>query len=432
MTTAPAVTGKKKLPKYVRQRSWGAYQYKRDVPKHLRVKAGKATVYHALGTTFMEMVKNLPTIDQQVVTYFASLEAENSRTRTLAIVKSHFGEQAAQQLDAGQLNTNLVAGLWDLAGRLEDDVEPDVYSNLLGASVPVEIITLQTAFDLYGAYKDADQDKKLKNALSKVQADLKASIGAVKLKEVALADLRREDALLYRDYLLARISPNSVSRYINVVRAVVNHAIQERGIVAINPFHNLKVKGAGQSAKDRLPLSAEEAEGGLVTMGSQEDHQAIYLTLWDTGARLNEVTGIVVDDVDLQNRSLSIRPNSIRALKTASSERLIPLSSRAVKALTNLCFGKEGDDPVFSRYGRPNGNTAASAAMMKKLRKQITDPKKSLHSLRHKKKDDLRNVGCPEEISKVILGHSSQEAATRYGAGYRLEVLREWMEKSYQ
>ncbi|MEY8118878.1 integrase, partial [Falsihalocynthiibacter sp. BN13B15] len=61
-----------------------------------------------------------------------------------------------------------------------------------------------------------------------------------------------------------------------------------------------------------------------------------------------------------------------------------------------------------------------------------TDPKKSLHSLRHKKKDDLRNVGCPEEISKVILGHSSQEAATRYGAGYRLEVLREWMEKSYQ
>ncbi|WP_156477527.1 hypothetical protein [Falsihalocynthiibacter arcticus] len=79
----------------------------------------------------------------------------------------------------------------------------------------------------------------------------------------------------------------------------MNHAIQERGIAAINPFHNLKVKGAGQPAKDRLPLSAEEAEGGSASMGSQEDHQAIYLTLWGTRARVNEVTGIVVDDIDL-------------------------------------------------------------------------------------------------------------------------------------
>ncbi|WP_156477528.1 integrase [Falsihalocynthiibacter arcticus] len=96
-----------------------------------------------------------------------------------------------------------------------------------------------------------------------------------------------------------------------------------------------------------------------------------------------------------------------------------------MEAPTNYALAREGGNPVFPRYGRPDGNTAASAAMMKKLRKQITDPKKSLHSLRHKKKDGLRNVGCPEEISKVILGHSSQEAAARHGVADRLEVLRE-------
>lgn len=70
--------------------------------------------------------------------------------------------------------------------------------------------------------------------------------------------------------------------------------------------------------------------------------------------------------------------------------------------------------------------------MMKRLRKIIPEEKKSLHSLRHKKKDDLRNVGCPEEISKAIMGHSSAEVASRYGSGYGQDILRGWLEKTWR
>jgi hypothetical protein len=46
-------------------------------------------------------------------------------------------------------------------------------------------------------------------------------------------------------------------------------------------------------------------------------------------------------------------------------------------------------------------------------------------------KDRLRNTGCPEAISKAILGHSENSVAANYGSGYAIEVMREHMEKAW-
>ena len=45
--------------------------------------------------------------------------------------------------------------------------------------------------------------------------------------------------------------------------------------------------------------------------------------------------------------------------------------------------------------------------MMKRLRTVITDRKLTMHPLRHRMNDKLRNMGCPEAISIAILRHSS-------------------------
>ena len=70
-----------------------------------------------------------------------------------------------------------------------------------------------------------------------------------------------------------------------------------------------------------------------------------------------------------------------------------------------------------------------SAMLMKRFRKQITQRKLTMHSLRHRMKDKLRNRGCPEAISMAILGHGSNTVASNYGSGYALEVMREHMIK---
>jgi hypothetical protein len=138
----------------------------------------------------------------------------------------------------------------------------------------------------------------------------------------------------------------------------------------------------------------------------------------EKGARLSEIVYLAVEDVDLQNKSVAIRLNSFRgSLKTASSERTIPLSDKALEALQVLRQGKEADEAIFTRYARPRGADSASQMLMKRLRKVVKDPKKSIHSLRHSMKDALRNSGCPEELGKAILGHSDGSVASRYGSG---------------
>ena len=67
--------------------------------------------------------------------------------------------------------------------------------------------------------------------------------------------------------------------------------------------------------------------------------------------------------------------------------------------------------------------------MMKRLRRQISDKKITMHSLRHRMKDKLMNTGCPEAISLAILGHSTNTVASNYGSGYALDIMREHMEQ---
>ena len=67
--------------------------------------------------------------------------------------------------------------------------------------------------------------------------------------------------------------------------------------------------------------------------------------------------------------------------------------------------------------------------LMKRLRGVITDKKITMHSLRHRMKDKLRNTGCPEALSTAILGHSANTVAANYGSGYALGVMREALEK---
>jgi integrase len=116
-------------------------------------------------------------------------------------------------------------------------------------------------------------------------------------------------------------------------------------------------------------------------------------------------------------------------LEKAPSERSVPLSEEAIQAIHLLTKGKAPEEPVFERYARPRGMDSVSAMVMSRFRKVITDKKLTMHSLRHRMKDKLRNTGCPEAISMAILGHSANTVAANYGSGYALEVMREHMEK---
>ena len=105
------------------------------------------------------------------------------------------------------------------------------------------------------------------------------------------------------------------------------------------------------------------------------------------------------------------------------------MSATVLEALQAQRVGKDDSQPLFDAYARPNGNTALSAILMKHLRKTITDKQKSIHSLRHKLKDDLRNTGCDSSLADAILGHTTAGVGSRYGSGYNPEVMRQALVK---
>ena len=422
-----------KLPAYVFRRANGSYRYKRNVPKKLVGLIGKATLYRQLGESYAEAMRNLPQVHNEIDKLFRNEAHVPSGERALAIIRGALGSDVAEQVLAGQVveysqeDYALNELARDIAGKLSDDIVTQIYTGRLKQPT----LTLQKALGEYQQYKtdDAGESRELELRVVRLRKDLGAAIGKQRVTDTPLNEITRADANALRDYLLQRMKPSSVHRYITVVRAAVNYVITEHSLNIPNVFNGLRIKGASATVDDRLPMSDQDLAMARPNFDDEPVAHALFVALTDTGARLSEITGLEVQDVDLQERSITIRPNGVRTLKTKGSQRTLPLSERALELLQEHRRGKGDTQPIFPDYARPRGRDAASAMLMKRLRRSITDKKLTMHSLRHRMKDKLRNTGCPEAISLAILGHSTNTVAANYGSGYALEVMREHMER---
>ena len=422
-----------KLPAYVFRRANGSYRYKRNVPKKLVGLIGKATLYRQLGESYAEAMRNLPKVHSEIEKLFRDEAHMPSSERALAIIRGALGSEVAEQVLAGQVveysqeDYALNELAREIAGKLSEDIVTQIYTGRLKQPA----LTLQNALGEYQAYKteDAGESRELELRVARALKDLGAAIGTQRVAQTPLNEITRADANALRDYLLERMKPSSVHRYITVVRAAVNYVVTEHSLNIPNVFNGLRIKGASASIDDRLPISDQDLAMARPNFDDDAVANALFITLTDTGARLSEITGLEVGDINLQQRSITIRPNGVRALKTKGSQRILPLSQSALELLQEHRRGKGDTQPMFPDYARPRGRDAASAMMMKRLRRSITDKKLTMHSLRHRMKDKLRNTGCPEAISLAILGHSTNTVAANYGSGYALEVMRKHLEK---
>jgi integrase len=125
-----------------------------------------------------------------------------------------------------------------------------------------------------------------------------------------------------------------------------------------------------------------------------------------------------------------LQPHPWRTIKTAASERKIPLVGASFWAASRI--KNQATDPVFAfprynRLGQTNGNSA-SAALNKWLKLHV--PKGCcVHSFRHSMRDRLRAVNCSTEMIDQIGGWSSiGTVGSKYGQGYDLGMVRENLE----
>ena len=335
--------------------------------------------------------------------------------RALNLVRERIGAREAELFQAGVVDPewDVTDDFRELAMELKGSVPEEVFRQIGNARIVPETLSLNKVFEEYYTFKceDAAQDLPLKGRIARIRKDLVIVLGKNRVDFTDLKDITRADANAYRDFLLQRVAPNSVLRTIGVLKAAINHVLVENDLDLRNVFQGLKIKGAGSSKTDRLPVTDEQLATLLPVYATSPVPETLFVTLADTGARLTEIVGLEAQDLDLAKGCLTIRHNSIRRLKTKTSDRVIPLSRRAQELLRQHQDGLSDTSPIFPQYARPRGSDAASAMLMKRLRTQVSDPKVTIHSLRHRMKDKLRNTGCPEDVSLAILGHSSNTVA---------------------
>lgn len=424
-----------KLPRYMFRRANGSFRYKRNVPKSLRALIRKETVYRQLGNTYQDAMAAYPLIHREIETLFEQERWATDADRAKALVRERLGPTHAAMFEEGVVNPewDVFDDFQDLAASMQRKVPKGVYRQIKSASVTEAPMTLLRALDEYGRYKaeDGKDNAELETRLDRIKKDLILCLGQTRFRDMKLESLTRADANRYRDLLLARMSPNSVQRNIGVVKAALNFIIVEHDLDMRNVFQGMKIKGAGASKTDRLPITETQLAALWPAFESNQAALTLVTVLADTGARLSEITGLLGKDVDTQNAILHIQPNAIRPLKTKSSLRDVPLSPRALQRLIAYTEGLDPSAPLFPNYAVPRGNDKASAMLMKRLRSVIRDPKVTIHSLRHRMKDRLRNTDCPEALSLAILGHSQNSVADNYGSGYALEKMREALQRAW-
>ena len=423
-----------KLPRYVFRRANGSFRYKRNVPLHLRALIGKATLYRQLGDSYKEAMQNLPLVHARIEALLEGEKEKSARDRSIEIIRGALGDEVADMVLANAVPeySEIEDALNDLGKALHKQKLPsEIVEQVYSGKLRQEVITLETVLKDYVAYKSdtPKAEKEITQRVERLRKDMQHIYGKQKLRYVSLIDISRQDANDLRDHLLSRVSANSAVRMLGVVRTAINHAIVEHSLNIPNVFTNLRIKGAGASKLDRLPLSDTQVVHLETAYSNDTTAWALFVCLRDTGCRVSEIAGLRVKDCDTDKECLIISPTPWRTLKTNNSQRSVPLSPEAIKALEEVSQGKDPEAPLFPQYAKERGGDNCSAMLMKRLRTVITDKKLTMHSLRHRMKDKLRNTGCPEAISMAILGHGSNTVAANYGSGYALDVTREHMEK---
>ena len=145
----------------------------------------------------------------------------------------------------------------------------------------------------------------------------------------------------------------------------------------------------------------------------------------DTGARLSEVAGLLVTDINIEAKypHIIVQPHPWRSLKTKSSKRSIPLIGTALWAAQRI---KKGHESVFAfpRYSNEqNCNANSASAALNKWLKSYVPNGCVIHSFRHSFRDRLRNAGVQSEMIDQLGGWSNKTVGQGYGMGYDLGKL---------
>lgn len=213
--------------------------------------------------------------------------------------------------------------------------------------------------------------------------------------------------------LEANKSPRTIQYCFATFRQVWNAAKSKEFVNSDTPSKKIKIP---KFDNKRLRfLSQEEADNLLKKLKSKSKQiHNISLLSFHTGLRAGEIFNLRWGDVDLNNKSLTIRDSK-------SGKTRYAYLTEDTKQILNDRYDNQGiDEPVFcDRYGRQITYISHSFdKVVKELRlnEEVQDrrQKVTFHTLRHTFASWLVQEGTDLYVVKELLGHHSIQLTERY------------------
>lgn len=179
------------------------------------------------------------------------------------------------------------------------------------------------------------------------------------------------------------MSGGTVRHHLNTLSSLYRYAQQDEAVPpGYNPVAALVKKPTAKKVEadwlevheaalllEAAQLYTPERKWAIGYAGPKDDPNpevhAIVGTLLLTGGRWSEVAGLDVDDVGLDRRTVTFRPNAHRRLKTSTSHRVVPLWPQLEEILRAWIFG--GSSPRSGGLLFPS----RSGGMVRDLRKAL-------------------------------------------------------------
>lgn len=309
-------------------------------------------------------------------------------------------------------------------------VEQAAFKALQGKQLP----TLTDALELHLAIHPQRDDTKFTTYQRRAFATLIAVTG-----DKSMADFKRTDARAYLDASLLATKTTTVRRRLGVMSAVFATYIRENDLPTPNPFASLQIVREGHDATKRIPFTKAEIVTLEAACKAQDDPMRwILAMLAGTGARLAEIVGLTMEDINLDGDypHVILQVHPWRDIKGAKGmrgvkDRTVPLVGAALWAAQRVkSQATQGQRFAFPQYTTDTlcKATHASGALNSWIKRLPLSH--TCHELRHTMKDLLRDVQCPKDISDSITGHGKKDTGDGYGKGHNLRVKSEWLVKA--
>jgi integrase/recombinase XerC len=253
-------------------------------------------------------------------------------------------------------------------------------------------------------------------------------LGTKDVTEVDHQALRQFMARLMKD----DIKKSSIARKLSAIRSFFKYLNRE-GILTGNPARLVSTP----RREKRLPavLTADDAQRLMEVPAATESgdpdiilrDRAVLETLYSTGIRASELTGMNRDDIDRNDRLIRIRGKGRK-------ERVVPIGHTALAALETYLNGTSKVTDHAAVFTGPTGKRLTVRTVQRILenyRKKLgLSQKASPHTLRHSFATHLLESGADLRAIQELLGHASLSTTQRY-THLNLDSLMETYDKAH-